>query len=91
MTLPKSALSLSQIGRWLLLLLALSLPFELDEPLVHVGPLAFTNVEILLGAILLIAGWVWWRERPFPSMPHRGWLILLLAGGLFVVTAVLAA
>jgi len=90
MTLRKSTLSLSQIGRWLLLLLALSLPFELDEPLVHLGPLAFTNVEIVLGAILLVAGWVWWRERPFPPMPHRGWLVLLLAGGLFVVTAVLA-
>lgn len=90
MIFPKSSPMLRQVGFWLLLLLALSLPFELDAPLLRVGPLAFTNVEILLGAVLLVAGLVWWQKRPFWPLPHRGWLVLLLAGGMFVATAVLA-
>lgn len=90
MIFSKSSPTFSQIDQWLPLLLALSLPFELDEPLVRVGPLAFTNVEILLGAILLVAGLVWWQKRPCWPMPHRGWLVLLVSGGMFVGTAVLA-
>lgn len=80
----------SQLGQWLLLLLALSLPFELDAPLLRLGPLAFTNVELVLAAILLIAGLVWWQKRPFNPLPHRRWIVLLVAGGLFVATAVFA-
>ncbi|WP_420631048.1 O-antigen ligase family protein [Candidatus Leptofilum sp.] len=89
-----------QISQWLLLLLALTLPFELDQPLVNIGPLAITNVELLLGLILLVAGLmlIWWQQRPLrltqcrPSnpLPHRRWIVLLVAGGMFVATAVLA-
>ncbi|MCB8940128.1 MAG: hypothetical protein H6655_17095 [Ardenticatenaceae bacterium] len=78
------------LAPFLLLLLALTLPFELDAPLLAVGPLAVTNLELLLGLVLLAAIIVWWRERPFPLFPHRGVLLLLLAGGMFVGTAVLA-
>ncbi len=78
------------IGYALLLLLALTLPFELDSPLLAVGPLAVTNLELLLGLILLAAVVTWWRERPSHLLPHRGVILLLLAGGMFVGTAVLA-
>lgn len=89
MTLTKFSPTLRPVGFWLLLLLALSLPFELDAPLLRLGPLAVTNVELVLAAILLVAGVVWWQERPFSPVPHRRWLVLL-AGGMFGVTAVLA-
>ncbi|MCB9009105.1 MAG: hypothetical protein H6656_17395 [Ardenticatenaceae bacterium] len=81
-----------QIGYALLLLLALTLPFELDRPLLAVGPLAVTNLELLLGLILLAALVMWFGGRGRPPclpLPHRGVVLLLAAGGLFVVTAVL--
>lgn len=90
MTTRPLAHSLRHMGGWLLLLLAVTLPFELDEPLLHLGPLAFTNVELVLTAVLLLAGLVGWQERPFTPVPNRRWLVLLLAGGMFGVTAVLA-
>lgn len=77
-------------GYILLLLLALTLPFELDRPLLVAGPLAVTNLELLLGLLLLVALMTWLRERPSHLLPHRGVILLLVAGGLFVVTAVLA-
>ena len=80
---------LRQIGWVLLFLLALSLPFELDRPLLVVGPLSVTNVELLLGLVLLTAAFVWWRERPFPIAPKSRWL-LLASVGLFLLTAVFA-
>ncbi|GJM42698.1 MAG: hypothetical protein DHS20C20_29800 [Ardenticatenaceae bacterium] len=82
--------NLRSTGYVLLWLLTLLLPFERDRPLLTLGPLAITNLELLLGAILLVTAVVWWRERPFPLLPHRGVMLLLLAGGMFVVTALLA-
>ena len=79
-----------QIGYGLLLLLALTLPFELDRPLLALGLLAVTNLELLQGLILLTAMIVFWQERPLRLRSHRGVVFLLLAGGLFVGTAVLA-
>ena len=78
------------IGYVFLLLLALALPFELDRPLLSVGPLAVTNLELLQGLILLAAIIVIWPERPSHLLPHRGVVLLLVAGGMFVGTAVLA-
>ncbi len=81
------------IGYALLLLLAFTLPFELDRPLLAIGPLAVTNLELLLGLILLVAVVTWFGDkgshRGLP-LPHRGVVLLLVAGGLFVGTAVLA-
>ncbi|WP_420645227.1 NBR1-Ig-like domain-containing protein [Candidatus Leptofilum sp.] len=82
--------TIRSIGHWLLLLLILMLPFELDQPIVHVGPLAITNVELVLGLTLLVAGLLWWQQRPFNSLPAHRWIVLLVAGGMFVGTAVLA-
>src|SRR5690606_14687298 len=48
------------------------------------------NVELVLGAILLVAGLVWWQKRPFLTLPPHRWMVLLAAGMLFVVTAVFA-
>jgi Ig-like domain from next to BRCA1 gene len=81
--------SLRQFSYWLLLLLAIMLPFELDRPLLTVGPLAVTNLELLLGLILLLTGIVWLWERPSSPLPRSAWL-LLGSGGLFLLTAVLA-
>ena len=78
-----------RIGWGLCLVLALMLPFELDRPLLGIGPLAVTNVELLLGLVLLIAGIVWLWERPFLIVPKSSWL-LLASGGLFLLTAILA-
>lgn len=44
-----------RLGYGLLLALALTLPFELDTPLLHVGPLAISNTEIVLGLVLVMA------------------------------------
>jgi hypothetical protein len=90
MTTRPLAPSLHHSGGWLLLLLAVSLPFELDKPLLRLGPLAFTNLELVLATILLAAAFVWWQKRPFHPLPPHRWMVLLAAGVLFVVTAVLA-
>src|SRR5690606_7501076 len=76
-----------------LLILAFSLPFEWI--ILHLGPLQLTNVELLLGATLvLVAGTVWqeqrWREEGWPHLPG-GWLWLWLAIGVMaLLSAVLA-
>lgn len=80
---------LNQFGFWLLLLLALMLPFELDRPLLAIGPLSVTNLELLLGLVLLLAAVIWLQERPSSFLPRSAWL-LLISGGMFVLTAVLA-
>jgi hypothetical protein len=68
------------------LLLAVMLPFELERPLLPVGPLVLTNVEVLLAAVLalaLLAGPV----AGGPRLP-RLWLAL---GLWFIGAALLAA
>ena len=37
------------------LLLAVALPFELERPLLPLGPLVLTTVEVLLAAVLALA------------------------------------
>lgn len=66
-----------------LLLLAVALPFELERPWLPLGPLALTNVELLLAAVLglaLIAG----PAAGGPRLP-RLWLVL----GLWFLAALL--
>ena len=66
-----------------LLLLAVALPFELERPLLPLGPLALTNVELLLAVVLglaLLAG----PAADGPRLP-RLWLAL----GLWFVAALL--
>jgi hypothetical protein len=46
---------------FLLIALAFILPFELKTPLVEVGPLAVTNVELVL--YLMLLAWAAWRVR----------------------------
>lgn len=69
-----------------LLLLAASLPFELERPVLPLGPIVLTNVEVVLLAVLglaLLAG-------PAPHRPRlpRAWIILALW---FVAAMLLAA
>lgn len=66
-----------------LLLLAAVLPFEMERPWLPLGPLALTNVELLLAAVLglaLIAG----PAAEGPRLP-RLWLVL----GLWFLAALL--
>lgn len=60
------------------MLLAFSLPFELDTPWLQVGPIAFTNVELLLVALLVSVGAL---TRPL-RRPPLIWMVLLGAFGL---------
>ncbi|HFE66100.1 MAG TPA: hypothetical protein ENJ93_02460 [Chloroflexi bacterium] len=71
----------------LLALLAVSLPFELDNPLFSLGPFAVTNVELALGLVLLTAVWgrLRWGLRPY--LPHRLWIW----AAAFTVSLLLAA
>ncbi len=62
-----------RLGYGLLLALALTLPFELDTPLLHVGPLAISNTEMVLGSVLVMAAAHWlvgrseWFARKTPA------------------------
>jgi hypothetical protein len=67
-------LAFRQVGFVALLMLALSLPFEFERPLLSVGPLAITNVELLLGAVLLAAAVA--LPTAEPARPPRSWLWL---------------
>ncbi|MBP8001649.1 MAG: O-antigen ligase family protein [Chloroflexi bacterium] len=78
------------LRRWrfiALLLLAFSLPFELDRPLLTVGPLAITNVEVLLALTIALTALTVVR-RPWQLLwPPRYWLwLIFFAGGLLVST-----
>ena len=78
--------SLRAAGFAATLLLAVMLPFELERPLLPLGPLVLTNVEMLLAAVLalaLVAGPV----ADGPRLP-RLWLAL---GLWFIGAALLAA
>lgn len=78
-------LSLRQMGFVVLLVLAVSLPFEMERPLLTVGPLVVTNVELLLGLVLLLAA-VALPEPAGLGLP-RNWLAL---GALFVLGLILS-
>lgn len=58
-----------RLGYALLIALALTLPFELDSPLLHVGPLVVSNTEIMLGLVLVmaLAQWLVGRSGRFGS------------------------
>jgi len=77
----------------LLALLAVSLPFELDNPLFSLGPIVVTNVEVVLGLVLLTAVWGWLRS---PNTEYRSpitnhlWLWAALFSGILLLAAFLA-
>ena len=70
----------------LLTLLAFLLPFELEEAWLNVGPVALTNVELVLGTVLVVAAVGWWRAGPrWPRAPLSwGVLGILFIAGLFL-------
>lgn len=75
-----------------LTLLALSLPFELETPLLAVGPLLLTNVELLLGVVLILAAISWRRQTPrrLPPLPKSWWALLATFVAALFISAVLA-
>jgi hypothetical protein len=85
---------LHSLALFCLLLLAFSLPFEPERPLLNLGLIQFTNVElVLLGTLGLVALLVVterrWRQRNWLAFP-TAWLVLgagfalaLLLAGLF--------
>jgi hypothetical protein len=70
-----------------LLLLAVSLPFELIAPLWAIGPLAITNLELLLFLTLALTAVSLFQRHYQWNWPDRYWLWLLP----FVVSLFLAA
>lgn len=86
---------LRQLSVAALILLALSLPFELDTPSLTIGPYQGTNLELLLGAFLLFAllavvGERRWRQQEWWLVPSSWlWLWGVLVAGL-VLAALLA-
>lgn len=77
--------SAEKLPLYALILLALLLPYELDQPLFSVAGFAFTNVELFLWLTLGCGVLLWVRVRP--SVP-RYHLILL---GVFVIAMMLSA
>ncbi|MCB0034063.1 MAG: hypothetical protein KDE51_08595, partial [Anaerolineales bacterium] len=73
-----------------LCLLAVMLPFEFDRPLLTVGPLAVTNVEFMLGVVLICAAVLWWSERPTLGGQGRWWWLLIGFIAVLLLSAVLA-
>lgn len=67
-------LAFRQAGLVALLILAFSLPYELERPLLSIGPLAFTNVELLLGIVLLAAVIAFPTQSP--ARPPQSWIWL---------------
>lgn len=78
---------LSLIG---LVLLAFSLPFELEAPLWQVGPLAVTNVELVMALTLLFAAIALVLNGRWPRLPDRYWLWLLPFGLSLLLAAIFA-
>ena len=79
----KKYLSLFSLG-----LLAFMLPFELERPWLHVGPIVLTNVEIALGLVLALSFMRWRQERGASPVIPRAWLVL---GALFIIVLVLTS
>ncbi|MBX3055080.1 MAG: O-antigen ligase family protein [Anaerolineae bacterium] len=73
-----------------LMLLAFSLPFELDKVLWRVGPLTVTNVELLLALTLLATAVTLLYTRARPRLPDRYWLWLLPFGAALLLAALFA-
>ena len=69
-----------------LVLLAVQLPFELDQPLVQIGGIAFTNVEATLLLVLMAALIVVWQKDI--RWPPKLWMIL---GVWFVIALIVSA
>ncbi len=78
-----------QAGLLAVLLLALSLPWELDRPLFRLGPLSVTNLELLLALALILAGLSALPARRLPRL-DRAWLWLAAFGGTLLLAALLA-
>lgn len=79
---------LRRLNLVLLVLLALLLPFELEEPWIDLGVVALTNVELLLGVVLGVTLLAWWRTgRRLPPAP----LLWGVLGALFVVGLLLSS
>ena len=78
----------SRWSRWTLCLLAFSLPYELDSPLLQIGAFVVTNVEIVLGLFLLLTALAVIQRGKRPFLPPRywGWLGLFFLF-LFLSTA----
>ena len=72
-----------------LILLALLLPFELESPWLHLGPLVLTNVELALWLVLGLTFLFWWRSgRQVPPIPRAWrWLGFLFLFSLFLAAA----
>lgn len=69
-----------------LLLLAVTLPFELDRPLFNVGPIAITNVELVLGFVFLTSLCVAIQYKEYPRLPRTLWIWALL----FIISLLLS-
>ncbi|HEX6387538.1 MAG TPA: O-antigen ligase family protein [Anaerolineae bacterium] len=79
---------LKYLSLFSLALLAFMLPFELERPWLHTGPIVLTNVEMALGLVLALAFIRWQQqERMFLAVP-KTWLFL---GALFLVTSILTS
>lgn len=69
------------------MLLALSLPFELKTPLLAVGPLAITNVEVIWYLLLSTAAIRWVRTRSIAwGAVHSAvllWAVIIVLSALF--------
>lgn len=82
--------SLNRLGLISLILLAFSLPFELESPLIALGPFRLTNVEVLLVlclaiALLTVISERRWRRPGWAIMPRSWlWLWALFVLALFV-------
>ncbi len=76
----------------LLAILAFTLPFELDAPLFHLGPVVVTNVEVMLGLVLLTAVWFRLRSSAGYCSPITGrfWLWAAAFSGILLLAAFLA-
>ena len=81
------SLRLSQLQLIVLALLALLLPFELKTPIVSPGPIAITNVEVILYAVIVLwIGGVIQARRIHWTVAHSAvalWLIVQFAAALF--------
>lgn len=70
--------ALDRLALAALVALAVALPFELETPWLRLAGVEITNLEVLLGLALLLAGLAWWRRgRPALGIP-RSWAVLAL-------------